>query len=163
LAQHGLGAKLEAGDVAVAGQGTSALLYATERGRPSLVEVLDDMSRTAWADGIVTGEALAGYGFAADGGVVAAVNMARQPETNPYGVAGKRWVAAEPGKPVPVGSGQHGGWGPDETRPFLVLNDGGRTTGVRQEASSLVDIAPTIIDFLGLPGDGFDGTSLGRM
>jgi arylsulfatase A-like enzyme len=67
---------------------------------------------------------------------------------------------AEPGKPVPVGSGQHGGWGPDETRPFLMLNDGGRTTGVRREASSLVDIAPTIIDFLGLPGDGFDGASL---
>ena len=36
-------------------------------------------------------------------------------------------------------------------------------TGVRTEPSNLVDIAPTIIDFLGLPGDGFDGKSLGRM
>jgi len=60
---------------------------------------------------------------------------------------------------VPVGSGQHGGWGPDETRPFLVVNDG-RTAGVRTEPSSLVDIAPTLVGYLGLPTAGFDGKSL---
>jgi hypothetical protein len=162
LAEHGLGAALAAGDVAVAGQGTSALLYATDRCRTALIEVLGDMTRATWADGIVTGAALAKYGLAPDGGVVAAVNMARRPEANRYGVVGKRWVAAEPGKPVPVGSGQHGGWGPDETRPFLMLNDGGRMTGVRQLPSNLVDIAPTIIDFLGLPAKGFDGRCLTR-
>ena len=147
----------------MAGQGTSALLYATERGRFALLGVLDEMARQSWANGVLAGDALAQRGFAAEGGVVAAVNMARRPDANRFGVPGKRWVVAEPGKPVPVGSGQHGGWGPDETRPFLMLNDGGRTTGVRREASSLVDIAPTIIDFLGLPGEGFDGTSLGRV
>ena len=163
LAERGLWRQLEAGEIAVAGQGTAALLYATDRGRFALLGVLDEMARQPWADGVLVGEALAQRGFAAEGGVVAAVNMARRPDTNRFGVPGKRWVVAELGKPVPVGSGQHGGWGPDETRPFLMLNDGGRTTGVRREASSLVDIAPTIIDFLGLPGDGFDGTSLGRM
>jgi hypothetical protein len=91
--------------------------------------------------------------------VVAAVNMARRPDANRYGVLGKRWVAAEGDKPVPVGSGQHGGWGPDETRPFLMLNDG-RMTGVRAAASSLVDIAPTIVGYLGLPVEGFDGVGL---
>ena len=60
---------------------------------------------------------------------------------------------------MPVGSGQHGGWGPDETRPFLMINDG-RTVGVRQQPSCLVDIAPTLIGYLGLPVDGFDGASL---
>jgi hypothetical protein len=88
--------------------------------------------------------------------------MARRPDTNRHGVPGKRWVVSE-GKPVPVGSGQHGGWGPDETRPFLMVNDG-RTVGVRNEPSSLVDIAPTLVDFLGLPTEGFDGKSrLSRM
>jgi len=159
LAGHGLSALLEAGDVAVAGQGTSALLYATDRGRPALLGVLDDMRRAPWADGVVSGEALGQFGFAAEGGVVAAVNMARQPESNPNGVPGKRWVAAEPGKPVPVGSGQHGGWGPDETRPFLMVNDG-RNVGVRRQPSSLVDIAPTLVGFLGLPAEGFDGACL---
>ena len=85
--------------------------------------------------------------------------MARRPEVNPYGVAGKRWVAAEPGKTVPAGSGQHGGWGADETKPFPMVNDGG-TGCVRREPSSLVDIAPTITRYLGLPVDGFDGSPL---
>jgi hypothetical protein len=84
--------------------------------------------------------------------------MARRPDANRHGVPGKRWVVSE-GKPVPVGSGQHGGWGPDETRPFLMLNDG-HTTGVRERPSSLVDIAPTIVGYLGLPVQGFDGEPL---
>jgi hypothetical protein len=60
---------------------------------------------------------------------------------------------------VPVGSGQHGGWGPDESRPFLMVNDG-RIAGVRLQPSNLVDIAPTIARYLGLPPEGFDGSPL---
>jgi len=146
----------------VAGQGTAALLSATDRGRAALLGVIEGMGREPWADGVLVGEALAARGFAAEGGVVAAVNMARRPDANRHGVPGKRWVVSE-GKPVPVGSGQHGGWGPDETRPFLMVNDG-RTAGVRRAPSSLVDIAPTLVDYLGLPTQGFDGSSLlGRM
>jgi type I phosphodiesterase/nucleotide pyrophosphatase len=159
LAERGLWRQLEAGDVAVAGQGTSALLYATDAGRAALTAVLDAMRREPWADGVLAGDDLGRYGFAAEGGVVAAVNMARRPDANRYGVLGKRWVVAEGDKPVPVGSGQHGGWGPDETRPFLMLNDG-RMTGVRAAPSNLVDIAPTIVSYLGLPVEGFDGTHL---
>jgi hypothetical protein len=159
LAAHGLGAQLATGDIAVAGQGTAALLYATERGRLDLLGVLDAMRREPWADDVVEGDAMRARGFAPSGGVVAAVNMGRQPDANPYGVPGKRWVAAEPSKPVPVGSGQHGGWGPDETRPFLIVNDG-RAAGTLQDPTSLVDIAPTIIRFLDLPLDGFDGMPL---
>jgi arylsulfatase A-like enzyme len=162
LAERGLWRLLEAGDVAVAGQGTAALLYATARGRPALSGVLGAMRGEPWADAVVSGDELRNFGFAAEGGVVAAVNMARRPEANRHGVLGKRWVAAEPGKPVPVGSGQHGGWGPDETRPFLMVNDG-RTVGVHQQPSSLVDIAPTLIGYLGLPVEGFDGAPLGAM
>jgi hypothetical protein len=158
LSAHGLGAAVAAGDVAVAGQGTSALLYATDRGRTGLLGVLADMRREVWADDVVMGDDLAAKGFAAAGGVVAAVNMSRDGEANPYGVPGRRWVASE-GKPVPIGSGQHGGWGPDETRPFLVLNDG-RTAGPLGRPTSLADIAPTIAHFLGLPLAGFDGTPL---
>ncbi|MFM8532086.1 MAG: alkaline phosphatase family protein [Acidimicrobiia bacterium] len=158
LTARGLGEQLKAGDVAVAGQGTSALLYASQRGRAALLGVIDAMRHEPWADGVVQGEAMRGRGFAPAGGVVAAVNMGRDPVANAYGVPGKRWVASE-GKPVPVGSGQHGGWGPDEMRPFLLVNDG-RTTGVRQQPSSLVDIAPTIVRYLGLPVDGFDGQPL---
>lgn len=160
LAARGLAGLLEAGDVAVAGQGTAALFYATDRGRAPLLGVLDEMSRAEWAGEILVGEHLAEQGFAALGGAVAAVDMARQGEANPYGVAGRRWVAAEQGKPVPIGSGQHGGWGPDETRPFLMMNDGGRSLGTLARPTCITDIAPTIARFLGLPGEGFDGKCL---
>jgi hypothetical protein len=160
LAARGLADLLAAGDVAVAGQGTAALLYATERGRARLLGVLDEMRAAPWAAGVVAGDRLADHGFAARGGVVAAINMARQTEANPYGVPGRRWVAAEAGKPVPIGSGQHGGWGPDETQPFLMANDAGRSSGTAQRPTSLVDIAPTIASFLGLSTAGFDGSPL---
>jgi predicted AlkP superfamily pyrophosphatase or phosphodiesterase len=160
LAANGLEELLTKGDVAVAGQGTAALLYATDRGRGALLGVLDDMRRMPWASDVLAGDSLAERCFAARDGVVAAVNMARRSEANPYGVPGRRWVALEGGKPAPIGSGQHGGWGPDETRPFLMVNDGGRSVGSASRPTSLVDIAPTIVDFLELPTDGFDGSPL---
>ena len=160
LAANGLDELLESGDVAVAGQGTAALLYATDRGRGPLLGVLDDMRGMPWASDVLAGESLAERHFGARDGVVAAVNMARRTEANPYGVPGRRWVALEARKPAPIGSGQHGGWGPDETRPFLMVNDAGRSVGQISHATSLVDIAPTIVDFLGLPTDRFDGSVL---
>ncbi len=158
LSRQGLADLVASGDVAVAGQGTSALLYATARGRAGLLGVLDAIRQAPWAADVLVGEALARAGFSAEGGVVAAVDMARDPEPNAFGVPGRRWVAFE-GKPVPVGSGQHGGIGPDETRPFLMVNDG-RATGRITQATSLADVAPTIARYLGLPLDGFDGRPL---
>jgi Type I phosphodiesterase / nucleotide pyrophosphatase len=160
LAAQGLGAALAAGDVAVAGQGTAALLYATERGRQDLLGVLDTMRAQPWADAVVVGESLAELGHAAQGGVVAAVNMARSDEANPHGITGQRWTVTEPGKPTAFGSGQHGGWGPDEIRPFLMLNAAGLAPGVLRHATSLVDIAPTLLAFLGLKLTGLDGVPL---
>ncbi len=162
LVANGLEELLAKGDVAVAGQGTAALLYATDRGRGALLGVLDDMRRMPWASDVLAGDGLARQRFEPRGGVVAAVNMARRGEANPYGVPGRRWVALEGGKPAPIGSGQHGGWGPDETRPFLMINDAGRSVGSESRPTSLVDIAPTIVDFLGLPTGGFDGSPLPR-
>jgi hypothetical protein len=160
LAMQGLGALVDGGDVAVAGQGTAALLYATDKGRPRLLDLLDVMRQQSWAGEVITDRKLAALGHAARDGVVAAVNMARLDDANAYGVVGRRWTAAEPGKPAAIGSGQHGGWGPDETKPFLILNDGGISSGTLGRSTSLVDIAPTIVAFLKLATDGFDGTPL---
>jgi arylsulfatase A-like enzyme len=160
LAAQGLGASLQTGDVAVAGQGTAALLYATERGREGLLAVLEALREENWAAEVVAGDDLAAFGLAPQGGLLAAVDMARLDETNPHGVRGRRWVVAEPDRPAALGSGQHGGRGPDETRPFLMLNGAGVAPGVLGRPTSLVDIAPTLLAFLGLPRDGFDGASL---
>lgn len=157
LAGRGLKELLATGDVAVAGQGTSALFYATDRGRAGLLGVIEEMRRAPWAADVLVGTELAAKGFTAEG-VVAAVDTARQDEANPHGVPGRRWMVKE-GKAVPIGCGQHGGLGPDETSPFLMVNDG-RSSGALQRATSLTDIAPTIAQYLGLPLTGFDGAPL---
>jgi len=140
--------QLEAGEIAVAGQGTAALLYATDRGRFALLGVLDEMARQPWADGVLVGEALAQRGFArkAVSWRPSTWRDAPTPTASacPEALGGGRARQAGAG-----GSGQHGGWGPDETRPFLMVNDG-RRTGVHRQPSSLVDIAPTLVSFLGL-------------
>jgi Type I phosphodiesterase / nucleotide pyrophosphatase len=160
LAARGLRDELSDGRIAVATQGTAALLYGTNEARRALVDVLEEMRTEPWAGEVATADGLAALGHAASGGVVAAVNMGRRDDANAYGVPGRRWVAAEPGKPVQVGCGQHGGWGPDETQPFLLLNGKDVRRGVRHRPSSLVDIAPTILAFLGLASDAMDGAPL---
>jgi predicted AlkP superfamily pyrophosphatase or phosphodiesterase len=158
LAQHGLAAELESGAVAMAGQGTAALFYATPEARPRLLGVLDKLRAEPWAGELLVGDALAREGFPPVDGVVAGLSMARSPETNDFGVPGRRWVVQED-KPAMIGCGQHGGWGPDEMRPFLLVNAPG-LSGQCARPSSIVDIAPTLLDFLGLPTDGMDGRSL---
>ncbi len=160
LTSHGLGAALEEGDIAVAGQGTAALLYATPRGYGPLLAVLDVLRKEPWVDEMLVGDDLARRGHAATGGVVAAINMARREDANPFGVHGSRWTVAEPGKPPAIGCGQHGGWGPDETRPFLIMNSAGVPAGSRRQPTGLIDIAPTILRFLDLPLTGMEGMPL---
>jgi arylsulfatase A-like enzyme len=160
LCAQGLARFIEAGDIAVAGQGTAALLYATEAGRPALVEVFDSLQQEPWVDALETGVALRARGLAAQDGIVAAVNLAQLAGENAYGVRGKRWTAAEPGKTRVPGHGEHGGWGADETRPFLIVDHTSMAPAVVAQPTSLVDIAPTVLDFLGLPHDGVDGRSL---
>jgi hypothetical protein len=160
LGRHGLAADVAAGAIAVAGQGTAALLYAVPSARSRLEGVLDQLRAEPWVGELALADDLARLGHAPTGGVVAAVNMARRDEANEHGVPGRRWTVAEEGKPAAIGWGQHGGWGPDETRPFLMLNAPGIAPGVLRRPTSLVDIAPTLLDFLGLPADGMDGRSL---
>ncbi len=157
---RGLGAELVNGQIAVATQGTAALLYATKEGRTALLDVLEAMRAEPWAGEVVVEDGLVELGHATSGGVVAAVNMGRRDDENIYGVPGVRWVAADPNNSKPVGCGQHGGWGPDETQPFLLLNGTDVGPGVLSRTSSLVDIAPTILAFLGASIGGLDGGPL---
>lgn len=162
LAAHGFEADLRAGELAVAGQGTAALFYATPGTRLRLLDVLDLMKAEPWAGEIIASDELASRGHATSAGVVAAVSMARRDVPNAHGVDGLRWTVAEDDKPAAIGCGQHGGWGPDESRPFLLLNGAGLAPGRIEQPTCLVDIAPTFLAFLGLPHDAMDGRSLLR-
>jgi predicted AlkP superfamily pyrophosphatase or phosphodiesterase len=160
LEANGLAQELAGGEVAVAAQGTAALFYAIPDARDRLCEALLALGDEDCADEIALEDGLIQRGLTPSGGLVAGLNMGRVSEQNPYGVSGARWIAADPGNPKPIGCGQHGGWGFDETRPFLLLNGPGVPPGVLTDTSNLVDIAPTMLAFLGLPHIGTDGKPL---
>ncbi|PLZ02868.1 hypothetical protein CY652_08060 [Burkholderia sp. WAC0059] len=160
LGEQGLASLVGSGDVAVAGQGTAALLYATPAGRPALERVLDRLREETWVDAVETADVLRERGLFPEDGIVAAVNMGQSDSVNRYGVRGARWTVAEPGKTKVAGHGEHGGWGDDEMRPFLVVEHERLEAKTLARATGLVDVAPTVLDFLGLPTDGMDGKAL---
>jgi hypothetical protein len=159
LSRNGLAAEVRDGQVAVASQGTSALLYATAAARPAAEGLLPAMQSELWAGTILAGDALAATGLSADM-LVAAVDTTRHDERNGHGVAGTRWLVEDGEGTLEIGCGHHGGLGPSETRPFLTLVHPGFGRGGIARATCLVDIAPTVLGFLGQPGDGLDGVPI---
>ena len=146
----------------VASQGLSAFIYLSEDARPRLVEI------TTWLEGIEgigtihAGDALARLGQRTDGALAVAVDGAKSPEPNQFGVAGlsdaffNRFSTE-----TTTGNGQHGGLGVNEQRPFLIAIGPGFAPGSEHIAeSSAVDLAPTMLRHLGRPFDGMDGMPL---
>jgi len=156
LSAHGLEEELRGGRIGIASQGTSALIYASDAARASLAGVLPTMAREPWAGSILTGEALAATGLTGEA-LFAAVDTTRHDETNPFGIPGTRWLVEDGEGPPDIGCGHHGGLGPSETRPFLTFIHPDIGTGEAGRPTSLIDIAPTILRFLGKPLDGMDG------
>ena len=58
LAQKGFAREVATGSIAVAGQGTAALLYATSEARPAFLAVLDQIRIEPWVDDVIAGEDL---------------------------------------------------------------------------------------------------------
>jgi hypothetical protein len=160
LDENGFGALRESGQLAFATQGTAALLYAIGEAERVVPRVLESLKASPWVGGIATPGELERLGIAPEGGLVAGISLARSPEPNDFGVAGQRWGAFNGPDFKGLGFGQHGGWGPDETRPFLIVDHPGSKPGRRMERTSLIDIAPTILSFLGLPVDGMEGRAI---
>ncbi len=159
LSGNGLETEMKEGWIGVASQGTSALIYATEAAKAALADLLPKMRQQPWAGSILTGDALAATGLSGDT-LVAAVDTTRHDENNPFGVPGTRWLV-EDGEGTPeIGCGHHGGLGPAETRPFLALVHPGFGRGEIGRMTSLVDIAPTILTFLGQPPEGMNGAPI---
>jgi hypothetical protein len=157
LDDNGYGALREAGQIAFATQGTAVLLYAIGEAERVVPDVLAKLEGASWVDEIATGAQLEELGIAREGGLVAGISLTRKPEPNDFGVVGQRWGAYNGSEFKGLGFGQHGGWGPDETRPFLIVDHPAGKPGRRTDRTSLIDIAPTILTFLGLPVDGMEG------
>jgi arylsulfatase A-like enzyme len=159
MAANGLAVEIANKQVGIASQGTSALIYAADVARVAVENLLPKMRQQPWAGEILSGAALAATGLSGKT-LFAAVDTTRSDEANTFGIKGSRWMV-EDGEGTPdIGCGHHGGLGPDETRPFLVLAHPQFGTGTIDRPTSLVDIAPTILAFLDQPADHMDGTPI---
>jgi len=143
-------------------QGTGFLVYAAHAEDQRIDRLVDWLSQREWCGPIIRHDHLASIGHVPDAGVMLAVGMASTDEANAFGVPGSTFVATRfdtTGRTLHNGS--HGGMGAFETHPFLVVaGHGFEAGGSRSEATSLVDIAPTILAHLELDTSGLDGRPL---
>ena len=76
------------------------------------------------------------------------------------GIAGCSLAASGSGGGSINGTGQHGGLGVHEQSPFLLIEHPNVAPCILEGATDLTNIAPTILDFLGLDRTSMDGVSL---
>ncbi len=154
LVEAGLKDGLDSGDVAVACQGTSALVYVAP-GYESRIDGLRAFLTSAeWAGSVFEGAELERLGAKPAYGLTFAIDMAAVDGGNGHGVSGLRYEATDGPEDDAAGAfAQHGGVGERETAPFLVINTGDGQGRNRSEASSLTHVAPTILNHLGVAAD----------
>jgi len=161
LVEAGLKASGDSSELVAASQGTSVLFYLAEQARERLPALLSFLEGRDWAEEIFADGKLAQVGLHDSMGLAAAVSMSKSDQPNEFGVPGFGDIMFEEGGINNVGCGQHGGNGPFEQSPFLILGGGGFPQAtVRHTPSSCIDLAPTVLRHLGLPAEGMDGRPL---
>jgi arylsulfatase A-like enzyme len=162
LTKTGLKESLESGDVVVASNGTSALIYL----HPDIASreplIGNFLKSRDWAGTVLSATELSAVGQSPDHGLAFAVSMRATDEPNSYGVPGTSVAAKRTeGKADTIGGGQHGGLGTAEQSPFLMIaGHGFGVNTVRTSPACVIDIAPTVLTHLGLPVSGMDGSPL---
>lgn len=162
LVAAGLEPGAEAGLVTLS-NGSSVMVHLAPHRDPA--PVLEFLRAAHWADAVLEGDALRALGQrpGADG-LLCIVAMRRRDALNAHGLPGMVLVAKPAtGKPDRLGCGQHGGLGAAEQAPVMLVHGPGFPAGERDIAASPIDLAPTILEFLGLPAEGMDGRSLTRL
>jgi arylsulfatase A-like enzyme len=165
LVKAGFKAGPSSRDIAVASQGTAALIYFSRSAIEKVTDVAAYLNDQDWAGAVYVGEDLRKIGMEPEGSLWIAVYMATSSEANSFGVTGFSDLAVNPECTEDVrGFGHHGGLGLSESQqPFLMIKGPGFSPGeVRSEPTSPPDIAPTALRHLGLEASGMDGCALQR-
>ena len=163
LIEAELKAGTDSADVVALANGTSTLIYVHPDHADRRDRIGDFLRSRAWAGQVVPAAALDTIGQADHYGLAFAVSMACDSEANAFGVPGRAF-AAKPrwGKDDRLGCGQHGGLSPYEQSPVLLIDGPGfRAGATSDDPVRIVDLAPTIMRHLRVPGaDAMDGTPL---
>ncbi|KRE17646.1 nucleotide pyrophosphatase [Bosea sp. Root381] len=163
LIEAGLKDAPDSTDVVVAPNGTAALIYVADGQQGRIKRLGTYLEGRPWVGRLIAPADFAEFGVPASEDLAFAVAMAADDEAvNEYGVPGLS-LAAKPagGKADRLGCGQHGGLGRYEQSPVLMLDGAGFAPGTTiAEATSAIDLAPTLLAFLGHPAAGLDGRPL---
>jgi arylsulfatase A-like enzyme len=162
LVSAGLKEAEDSRDVVVASNGTSALIYVDPVCADRVPAIQAHLDRVEWAGRIESAETFHRIGQAPHHGLAFAVSMRMTNEPNDHGIPGTSLVVKPGiGKADRLGCGQHGGLGPYEQMPFLMISGTGFAPGtIRQAPARVVDLAPTILTHLGQFANGMDGVAL---
>ena len=159
LVEAGLKDAATSRDVVVAPNGTAALIYLAPEARDRLAPIATFLNHQDWVGSVFRGEALSHVGLADGPALSLAVTLRSDQEPNAFGVDGHADMVADPQDPGPYTS-MHGGLGAGEQKPFLFIQGPGFEAAARPDNASLIDIAPTVLAYLGLPSDDMDGRAL---
>lgn len=161
LIEAGFKASPDSNDVVYASSGMGALIYLSEDAGDRRDAIAAWLGAQSWCGEVYAGAALERVGLAPRGGLGIAFGMGKRSGCNRYGIAGLGHVAADRFmKTDTPGHGQHGGLGPHETNPFLIIDGRDVAPGVTASPSRTIDIAPTILRHLGVPAGDLDGRPL---
>jgi arylsulfatase A-like enzyme len=161
LIEAGLKQAPGSSDVVVAPNGTAATLYFSKPDSDLVSRAAGFLVGQDWVGEVFTGDKLASVGLPSNTAMRVAVTLASDDRINPHGIAGYCPVVKDPAdNESKLGFGQHGGLGPNEQHPFLMVAGGVFEPGVRHAPTSLIDIAPTVLRHLHMDHDDTDGRAL---
>jgi arylsulfatase A-like enzyme len=162
LIAAGLKAARDSDDVVTPTSGTATLVYVHPDHAGRIAAIGAFLAGQDWVDRVIPGPELASVGQAAVGGLAFALSLKSDEEHNAFGVPGRSYESLPvPGKVTHLHCGQHGGLARYEQMPFLMIDGPGFTAATISEApTSPIDIAPTVLAHLQVPGEGMDGRAL---
>jgi arylsulfatase A-like enzyme len=162
LVAGGVKAGQASDDVLAVSNGTAVLIYVRPDHASKVPKIRAFLAGCEWAGQVFGPDELGIVGQAAEACLAFAISMRANQESNMFGVPGLS-LAAKPaaGKPDRLGCGQHRGLGEFEQSPFMLISGlGFDANTIRREPACVVDIAPTILQHLGLSWSGLDGRPL---
>lgn len=162
LMAAGLKASRDSGDVVTPTSGTSTLVYVHPDHEVRTAEIGAFLSERDWVDRVIPTAELASVGQASHHALAFAVSLKSDEEPNAFGIPGRSFESRPvAGKATHLDCGQHGGLARYEQMPFLMIDGPGFTAGTTADTpTSPIDIAPTTLAHLQVPGEGMEGRAL---
>jgi len=149
-------------DVAVAPNGSAALIYLAPAAQRRKDAIAGWIAAQPWAGRVHVGAGLAEAGLSEDHGLAMAVSLASSDAPNAFGVPGSVLVAGRADRPAPPpGTGTHGSLGRwAQSAVLFIRGPGFRPGSTCDDVTSAIDLAPTVLCHLGEAATGMDGRAL---